>query len=251
MNIDKREIDRLVNELKKLPFDDKNKLEIVVSPPFVYLEHTQNLIKDSLVQLGAQNIFWQEKGAFTGEVSARMVAEVGCQYVILGHSERRKYFQETDEIINQKIKISLKNNLRPVVCLGENLEEKNQGLTRKVVEEQLNVILEDINSREIKKIIFAYEPIWAISTSEENREGQADVPEETQVIHKYIKKLIGEIFGQGFIKEVMVIYGGSVSPENIACFMQMPDVNGVLVGSASLNPFKFIKIIQSIIRNNS
>lgn len=251
MNINQRDIDRLVVQLKGLPDDVVNKLDIAVCPPFVYLQHTLNLIQGSFIKAGSQNIFWEERGAFTGEVSGQMVTELGAQYVILGHSERRKYFGETDEVINKKIKISLKNHLTPIVCIGENLEQKNQGLTKKVVEDQLMATSQDLTGYELKKIIFAYEPVWAISTSEENKEGKADNPEETQVIHKYIKKLIGGCYSQDVARHAKTIYGGSVNLENIAAFAKMPDIDGVLVGSASLSPFKFTKIIEEFAKNKS
>jgi len=244
MNISRREIDRFFERLKALPDDVVNAVDIVVFPPFVYMAQTLNLIKDSFIKLGVQNIFYEERGAFTGEVSGQMVSEVGAQYVILGHSERRKYFGESDEVVNKKIKISLKNHLIPIVCIGENLDQKNQGLTKKVIKDQLMTTTQDLNGYEIKKILVAYEPIWAISTSEDNKEGKADSPEEVQVIHRYIKKLIGNCYSEDIAKHTKVIYGGSVNPENVAGFAKMFDIDGVLVGSASLSPFKFMKIIE-------
>jgi len=249
MNMTNSEIERFIGQLKTMPQEMVGKLEIILCPPFVYLSSTASLLKDTFIKLGAQNIFWEEKGAYTGEISAQMIKESGCQYLILGHSERRKYFCETDEIINKKIKISLKNNLIPIVCIGENLEQKNEGATKKVIEEQLLKITRDLSGYEIKKIIIAYEPVWAISTSEENVEGKADNPEETQVIHKYIKKLMGDHYSHEIIKYVNVIYGGSVKQENVAEFARMPDINGLLIGSASLSHFKFIKIIEEFIKN--
>ncbi|MCX8030568.1 MAG: triose-phosphate isomerase [Thermodesulfovibrionales bacterium] len=213
---------------------NNNEVEIVLAPPFTSLYIANLALKDSQVKLAAQNIFYEDKGAFTGEVSAPMLADVGCSYVIIGHSERRQYFNETDDIVNKKIRAARKHNLSVIFCIGESLNERQMGLTFKVVQRQLKEGLRDI---ELYNITIAYEPIWAIGT------GKTATPEQAQEVHSFIRNwLISNFDNVG--KEIRIIYGGSVTPENIKSLMNCPDVEGALVGGASLKADSFSKIVN-------
>lgn len=225
--------------------DDKDldKVQTIFCPSFTLLSQVCSFISDRPLALGAQNVFWEERGAYTGEVSAQQLSDVGCQYVIVGHSERRRLFNEDDEMVNKKIQLVLKHKMIPVVCLGENFREKESGQTRKVIEQKLSVCLKDLRSFELKKIIISYEPIWAISTNPNNPDKLADSPEEAQVIHKFIRKTVGNMFDEHTARAFTVIYGGSVNPENIEGFAKMNDIDGVLVGGASREADKFQKIV--------
>lgn len=221
------------------------KVNIIICPSFVLLEQTKSLIGERSIQLGAQNIFWENQGAFTGEVSAKQLSDVGCRYVIVGHSERRQIFGENDEMVNKKVLLALQNKLSPIICLGENFEEKDAGLTKKVVEEKVRCCLADVHPSDMKKVIIAYEPTWAISTNPRNTEHLADSPEEVQVIHKFIRKVVEAIFDPKIAESLTIIYGGSVNPDNISGFVPMDDIDGVLPGSASREADSFKKIIQA------
>lgn len=231
---------------KHIQFDeiDFSKKEIIFSPSFVFIEKTLNLIGDNKAKVAAQNLFWEPKGAYTGEVSAKQLIDVGCQYVILGHSERREIFNETDEMINAKIKVALKYKLKPIVCLGENFEEKEQGLTKKIIEQRLSVCLDDISTGDMRYVIIAYEPIWAISTNVNNK-GQSDTPESAQVVHKFIRSNLENLYDSVVAEKTPVIYGGSVNPENVNAFSLMEDIDGVFVGGASREASSFQKVINN------
>ena len=244
MNLGSTDLQRFFSHFT-LADEDLNKVQIIFCPSFVFIERVGSLINNRPMFLGAQNIFWEEKGAYTGEVSASQLSDLGCRYVIVGHSERRNLFNESDEIINKKIHLALEYKIVPIVCLGENYQEKESGRTKKVIEQKLITSLESLRSFELNKIIIAYEPIWAISTSPENPGNMSDSPEEAQVVHKFIRKLIGDMFDEHTAKSLSVIYGGSVNPENISGFAQMGDIDGVLVGGASKEADKFQKIIKA------
>ena len=218
---------------------------LVICPSFALLEQTLALIGGRPIVLGAQNLFWEERGAYTGEVSGQQLIDVGCQYVIVGHSERRALFHEDDEIVSRKIKVALQYGLTPVVCLGENYQEKEAGQTKKVIEAKMQTCLGDLRSFELKKLIIAYEPMWAISTSPENPEGLADSPESAQVVHKLMRRVVAEMSDEHVAKAVPVIYGGSVNPDNIKGFASMDDIDGVLVGGASREADTFQEIIKT------
>jgi len=220
--------------LKQLESHSKlKKIEIVIFPPYTSLYRINNLSK--LVSLGSQNIYFKESGAFTGEISVGMVADF-VNYSLVGHSERRKIFGEIDEEINLKIKISLKSNLSPMLCIGETLDERESGTTFNRIGNQLRNGLKDIPSTDISKIVFAYEPVWAIGT------GMTATPEQAQEVHDFITNEINEISQNR--EERMVLYGGSVKPENSIDLLSQKNINGALIGGASLNIESFFAIIQ-------
>lgn len=209
-------------------------VELVIAPPFVYLESIKKNLRHE-IKLAAQNISWGERGAFTGEISALMLKNVGCEYVIIGHSERRYKIGETDEMINLKIKAALRAGLRPILAIGE--KEQNDDIV-KILTFQIQGALESIGAADIGKIIFAYEPVWAIGT------GISDTPNNALSAALLIRKIIGGMYGQDFSVDLPVLYGGSVTSANAADFVGQSGINGALVGGASLNNEEFIKIIK-------
>ena len=207
---------------------------IVVCPPFLVLSKVYDEICGSNLALGAQNHFWEDQGAFTGEVSAPMLKTVGCTYVIIGHSERRQYFGETNQTVNKKLFAALKHNLISIVCIGEKLEEREKGTTFKVIEAQIKGSFKNITEEQWKNIVIAYEPVWAIGT------GKTATPDQAQEVHAFIRKhLPKEVADQ-----VRILYGGSIKPENIKELMAQPDIDGGLVGGASLKIDSFVKIVK-------
>jgi len=226
--------ERLSNEFAKM--EDK---DIIIAPPFTALHSVAAVLKGSALHLSAQNMHWDEKGAYTGEISAGMLIDVGCEYVIIGHSERRNLFAEKDEYINQKIKTAFKMNLKPIFCIGETLNERNLEKTFEILRKQIKEGLNNILSDDIKRIVFAYEPVWAIGT------GKTATAQQAEEAHRYIRKVIIDLFGKDAgANNIRIIYGGSVNQENIAGLMDQPDINGALVGGASLNFESFAKIIN-------
>jgi triosephosphate isomerase len=209
--------------------------EVVVCPDFLSLPLIKPIFAKSFINLGAQDLAMTEQGAYTGEVSALDLKTLGVQYVIIGHSERRLHLGETAMMINEKIKIALKNKLTPILCIGENLQEKEAGKTKKILVDELKQALKNIKIRNAKDIIIAYEPLWAIGS------GHAIVPVEAEIMHSVIKKEAKKILG----KTVTVIYGGSVNQQNSSLFLNQKNVDGLLVGGASLNASEFIKICQN------
>ena len=234
----------LVDKLKVLARDVAG-VEIVVAPPFTALFSTRDVIKGSNIKLGAQNIFWEDRGAYTGEISPLMIADLGCEYVIIGHSERREYFKESDEIVNKKIKLTIRNKLKAVMCIGESLKDREEGRTMQVIESQMRKGLEEISNSELRspnpevQLVIAYEPVWAIGTGRNATPGQAND------VHIYIRKLLLQILGEYATSVIRVIYGGSVKPSNSAELMSEKEIDGVLVGGASLNAESFMQIIKS------
>ncbi len=208
--------------------------DIVIAPPFTSLFSAAGIVKGSNVKLSAQDVFHEEKGAFTGEVSPSMLLDCGCLYVIVGHSERRQFFNETDATVNKKIKISKKSGLGIIFCIGESLEQREAGKTNDVLNKEIENGLKDI---EADNIVVAYEPIWAIGT------GKTATPEQAQDTHVYIREKLGVLYGNKS-SEMRIIYGGSVTPENIATLMACKDVDGALVGGASLKAESFTKIVR-------
>lgn len=213
-------------------------VEIVVAPPFTSLDRAGRAFADGPVKLGAQNVHSEPEGAFTGEVSVAMLAELGCAYAIVGHSERRTLFGETDEHVSAKASALLAGGLRPIVCVGESLEEREAGRTRDVVEAQLDRSLASVDSARAGDVVVAYEPIWAIGT------GRTATPEMAQEAHQAIRSHLEKAFGAG-ADEMRIQYGGSVKPGNAAELMALPDVDGALVGGASLDPASFASIVRA------
>ncbi len=214
-------------------------MDRAICPPFPYLMPIAAMLAGTGVGLGAQNMFWEESGAFTGEVSPKMVAEF-CQYVILGHSERRAYFGETDETVNRKVKAAFANNLTPIVCVGETLDENEAGRTAEVVTRQTREGLKGLEFAQAARLVIAYEPVWAIGT------GRAATAEGANaVLADYIRPTLQEMFGAEVAQAVRIQYGGSVNAKNAAEFFGMPDIDGALVGGASLKAPDFIAIVKA------
>lgn len=207
---------------------------IIICPPFPNLSKMSDEVADSNIAIGAQNIFWEDQGAFTGEVSGPMLKSVGCKYVIIGHSERRQYFGETDETVNKRLFAALKHKLLPIVCIGETLEQGEKGNTFKVVEKQIKEGLKGLETGDWGLVTIAYEPVWAIGT------GKTATPEQAQEVHAFIRKLLPKEVAQ----KTRILYGGSVKPENVKDIMAQPDIDGGLVGGASLKVDSFVKLIK-------
>lgn len=214
-------------------------IDRAICPPFPYLMPLAAMLSGTGVGLGAQNMYWEESGAYTGEVSPNMVAEF-CQYVILGHSERRAYFGETDESVNRKVKAALAHHLTPIMCVGETLSENEAGKTEEVVTRQVRGGLNGLDAAQAEQIVIAYEPVWAIGT------GRAATAEGANaVLANYIRPTLKSMFGQAVAQSVRIQYGGSVSAKNAAELFAMPDIDGALVGGASLKPADFVTIIKA------
>jgi triosephosphate isomerase len=213
-------------------------VDIMIAPTFIALAAVYATIKNSPVALGAQNLYWQDEGAFTGEISAPMLKSVGCQYCIIGHSERRQYFAETDEAVNKKIKAAIKAGLQPIFCVGETEKERESGQTLSILDKQIKKGLEELVLEQLDLLIIAYEPVWAIGT------GKTATDDQAQEVHQFIRSLVKNNFGQALSDSIRILYGGSVKPDNIASLMTMPDIDGALVGGASLSAESFRKIIE-------
>jgi triosephosphate isomerase len=211
--------------------------EVIVAPPFTALSAVGEALRGSAVQLAAQNMYSEDKGAFTGEISPLMIRDVGCAYVIVGHSERRKYFSETDEGVNLKVKKALASGLKPIVCVGETDEERVRGVTQSVVNRQMRGALAGIEMRDA--VVIAYEPVWAIGT------GKVATSAQAQEVHAFIRGLLGKLYGD-ISQDTRILYGGSVTKDNIAELASMEDIDGALVGGASLKPDGFLGIITKM-----
>jgi len=228
----------LVTMLKR-DLNDVSEVDMVVCPPSVALSDVHDILNESSIGLGAQNLHWEDSGAFTGELSAGMIKDVGAQYVIIGHSERRQYFGETNETVNKKIRSALKGGLTPIVCVGEVLEERESGKAFDVIKKQCEESLAGLTAEEMGKMILAYEPVWAIGT------GKTATPDQAQEVHKFIRELLSQVFGKDISAQVRIQYGGSVKPENTADLMSQEDIDGALVGGASLKSESFVGIIKN------
>ena len=229
----------LANGLKRELFKMEGRsIDIVLCPPFTALSEVSEVIAESNIQLGAQNVYWQEEGAFTGEISCKMLKDAGCLYVIIGHSERRQFFHETNESVNKKLKAALSVGLTPIVCVGETLSEREKNLTFKVLDDHVTGSLKDVNAEEALKVVLAYEPVWAIGT------GKTATPAQAQEAQKYIRNQLKKLYNEEVAGKIRIQYGGSVKPENISELMKQPDVDGALVGGASLSAESFSKIVQ-------
>jgi len=218
---------------------DVTEVDIVVCPVLTALSSVSDALIDTNIGLGAQNLYWEDEGAFTGEASAPLIKEAGAQYVIIGHSERRQFFHETDQTVNKKIRAALKHGLTPIVCIGEVLAEREAGKTEKVINEQFHGSLKGLSADEMKKIILAYEPVWAIGT------GKTATPAQAQEVHGLIRKLLRELFDDETAEEVRIQYGGSVKPDNIGELIAQEDIDGALVGGASLKADSFVAIVKN------
>ncbi len=221
------------------PLEAVKGVEKLICPPFTALSTVYKLLAGTEIKLGAQNMFWEPKGAYTGEISPLQLAEF-CQYVIIGHSERRAYFGETDAVVNKKVQSALKHRLTPILCIGESLEENTAGRVVEVLTRQLKEGLRDVRLTDGKQLVVAYEPVWAIGTGR-----SASAEGANQVVEGIIRPTLSGSFGEDIARSVRALYGGSVTPENARSFFAQPGIDGALVGGASLNKFDFIGIVQA------
>ena len=225
-------------ELARLSSDAREDVEILIAPPFTALPAVAAALEGSRVALGAQNLHWQKEGAYTGEISAGMLTAAGCSHVIIGHSERRQYFGETDESVNRKIKAAAEAGLKPIFCIGETAEQREAGKTAQVLTDQLQNGLSAIPQAVVRGLVVAYEPVWAIGT------GLAATTEIAQEAHGLIRAEIEKIYGNTLAKSLKILYGGSVNPNNVKELMAQPDINGALVGGASLDAETFNQLVH-------
>jgi triosephosphate isomerase len=224
--------------LVKRGLSDVEDVDIVLCPPFTSLSDVHEVILETNIALGAQDVHWEKEGAFTGEISAPMLKNIGCEYVIIGHSERRQYFEETNATVNRKVKAALAEGLKPIVCVGEKIEERRAGKTFDVIADHVENSLAGLSKEDMQKTVIAYEPVWAIGT------GVNATDEQAEEAHKYIRDLLKKIYDSATAAEVRIQYGGSVKPDNIKGIISQPDVDGALVGGASLKAESFIQIVK-------
>ncbi|MEN3014158.1 MAG: triose-phosphate isomerase [Endomicrobiia bacterium] len=231
-----KETKEFIEKFLSLVIDIKDR-DIVLCPPFTSLYLASQMLHNTNVKLGAQNMYIEEKGAFTGEVSVLMLKDSGCEYVILGHSERRKYFCETDEFINKKVLLALKHGLTPIVCVGETLQEREENKTFQVLEYQITHSLDNLKNDEPHRVVIAYEPVWAIGT------GKNATPQQAEEAQSFIREKYAQMYGKENSQKIRILYGGSIKPENFKDIMAQENVDGGLVGGASLDPESFFKIV--------
>ncbi len=215
-----------------------NDIDVMIAPPFTALVSVSDVVKESCVSLGAQNLFWEDEGAYTGEISSAMLVSAGCKYVIIGHSERRQYFGETDETVNKKIGSAIKDDLIPIFCVGESEKERESKATFSVLDKQVKRGIEGFSTDDLEALVIAYEPVWAIGT------GKTATSSQAQEVHQFLRSMLDKILGNILAKSIRILYGGSVKPSNIKELMTMPDVDGALVGGASLSAETFSKLIH-------
>jgi len=231
------EATELASRLKSLVADVEG-VDVMVAPPFTALEPVARILRGSNIQVGGQDLFWEVEGAFTGQISSPMLKAAGCAYVIVGHSERRQYFGETDKTVNRKVHASLRGDLLPVVCVGESEAEREGNQTFPVIQRQLEEGLKGLGDEQIARVTIAYEPVWAIGT------GKTATTDQAQEVHGFIRQRIETAYGNSVAKGMRILYGGSVKPANIADLMAMPDIDGALVGGASLDADSFAGIVK-------
>ncbi len=213
-------------------------VEVLVCPPFTALSAISKCLDRTTIELGAQNMYSATEGAYTGEISPQMLKDIGCRYVILGHSERRSYFKETDGMINKKVLLALKYNLVPIVCVGETLEERERGVTKEVVRRQFEGSLKGLTKSQAEGVVIAYEPVWAIGT------GRTATPQQAEEVHKYIRQLLSQTYDRTLSENIRILYGGSVTPDNITDLIKKDNIDGGLVGGASIKAESFIQIVM-------
>ncbi|MDP2929823.1 MAG: triose-phosphate isomerase [Candidatus Omnitrophota bacterium] len=228
----------LANSIKRSLYDVED-AEIVICPPFTSLSDVNEITMETNIRLGAQDVYWEKEGAFTGEVSASMLKNVGCEYCIIGHSERRQFFGETNETVNKKLKSLLKEGINPIVCVGEKLEERKSGKTFDVIKDHVVNSLTGLSEEDMFKTVIAYEPVWAIGT------GINATKEQAEEVHKYIRTLLSQMHGADIANSIRIQYGGSVKPENIKELISQEDVDGALVGGASLKADSFVQLVKN------
>jgi triosephosphate isomerase len=217
----------------------RNDREVVVCPPFTALSRVSQVLRGSRIILGAQNVHWEKEGAYTGEISASMLKEVGCEYVIVGHSERRQYFREDESLISNKLRAVFASQMTPILCVGEKLEDRESGRTDDILRAQTNGALGQFDVTQVRGLVVAYEPVWAIGT------GKTATPQMAVKAHTFIRRLLGDMFGPAFASETRIQYGGSVKPENAAELLNESEIDGALVGGASLKADSFLRIVDA------
>ena len=237
MNKSPAEAERLAEAIRR-QLGDITRVGIVLCPPFPALTSVYEKIRETHIKLGGQNLFWEKEGAYTGEVSPMMLRESGCRYVIVGHSERRIHFKETDAIVNRKVKAALKWNLVPIVCIGEKLEERENNKVETVITRQVKNSFAGLKGGTFLKLIIAYEPIWAIGT------GKTATPQQANEVHELIRRVVGDNFAKEAASQVRILYGGSVKPGNIRALISEKEIDGALVGGASLEEKSFVEIVK-------
>ena len=242
MNMTIAESVSLARELKKM-LNKINYAEIAVCPTFTALSAVSRELKNSKINLGAQNMHFEDQGAYTGEISPLILKELKCEYVILGHSERREFFKEDDLLINRKIIAAIKNSLKPIICVGENLEQRQGNKAREVIDKQLRNCLLDITASQMKKINVAYEPVWAISRGNPNQ--KAATPKDAKESHEFIREVLENMFDNKTANNTRILYGGSMKPENAKELLSTKGIDGGLVGNASLNAKSFAEIVKA------
>jgi triosephosphate isomerase len=231
---------RLARQIRsRLEKKPAKKSSVILCPPFTALSIVSRELASSKIQLGAQNIFWENVGAYTGEISPQMIKSAGARWTIIGHSERRQYFKEDERVVNKKIKLALKNKLKVIFCLGETLELRQQNLTKDIVSNQLEWGLKELEPADLKNIVLAYEPVWAIGT------GKTATPAQAQEIHAFLREILEALFGGNTGEKMTILYGGSVKPDNAEGLFSQSDIDGALVGGACLEGASFLKIIRA------
>jgi len=239
MNKDFCEVEQFFVGVNGVSFCDSirdTKNEVIICPPFIDIAQTVIFTEGSNIHVGAQNCYYEENGAYTGEISASMLISAGVEYVIIGHSERRKYFNETNEIVSFKVDAALKAGLKPIVCVGETLKERQEGVQKQVIENQVRSSLSSIS--DLSNVMIAYEPIWAIGT------GKTATPEDANVAIQFIRSIVKDMYDKDIANNVIILYGGSVKASNAKALFEMPDIDGGLIGGASLDPIEFAEIVN-------
>ena len=243
MHLTPQEAEALVKQLRSSC--ETEGVEVVVCPPFTTLASVGRLLKDSRISLGAQDLFWEPQGAFTGAVSPTMLVDAGCRYVIIGHSERRAHFGETDETVRRKVRAALSAGLTPIVCIGETLSQRDANQTFEVLRSQLEGAFQNLSATEWGRLVLAYEPVWAIGT------GRNATPEQAQEAHTFIRQWVTKLHGERTSEPLRIQYGGSVTASNAASLLQQPDVDGALVGGASLHADAFGAIVKAALETKA
>ena len=244
MNMTQAESASFVETLLR-EMDDISDVEVVIVPPFTAIAKVSEALGGSQnIKVGAQNMYWEKSGAFTGEISAAMLRDLFVRYVVLGHSERRQLLGETDEIVNRKVRAAHEGSLRPIVCVGETLEQRERGDVEKVLSTQLRGSLADLGTKELQETVIAYEPVWAIGT------GKTATAEQAQEAHAFIRTTLQEISDEATANKIRIQYGGSVKPDNARTLMSQPDIDGALVGGASLDPRSFAQIVKGALADD-
>ena len=238
MNKDVFETADLINGLKKSI--EKTNAEVIICPPFTSLVVAQQLLKGSTIKLGAQDVSVHDDGAYTGEISVKMLKSVGCEYVIVGHSERRQYFHESNDLINQKAKKVLASGMKAIICVGETLDEREKGITDKVITAQVKGVLAGLTQADLDRVIIAYEPVWAIGT------GKTATTQQAEDVHQLIRKLVAQLYSWAVAEKLIIQYGGSVKPENAKELLNQADIDGALVGGACLKTESFSAIVGAV-----